>query len=426
MAYLFLSHAASSEDSLKRVEAVAQALSDKGYEVFEYRRDIETGESWRVAVLTALLLCDVGVILNDERAGRRKWMRYERAILQARRTAPFGPCRLVEIDVAQPSDSAAIVDFVSSEAPPHRVDASRLQQRQLEMRELAADIDDVQCKLCVEILMAQQWIAGYLKSLHEFELQKLVGELASTPVTSPPDAAFSLLDRLEQIVAWMPTPSAYFIAKHIVRNPVDNLRVFLRALQGDNLRPQLLWLLSPLLVPLASVEGLIKLFSREVDVSKPLIVEAESDFEVGLAIRRAWGVERGPSFLAPIIFLDWLITSESEEDAVFNINQRVWTAVRRFLEADYLNEEALRREVGEAAPPLVSDNQNEGLWILVARESYCTQRVLTQIRTCFPDFPLVLTVPPGSSTDFIDVVRLASIPDDVRDHFERLDLESRG
>jgi hypothetical protein len=92
------------------------------------------------------------------------------------------------------------------------------------MRELAADIDDVQCKLCVEILMAQQWIAGYLKSLHEFELQKLVGELASTPVTSPPDAAFSLLDRLEQIVAWMPTPSAYFIAKHIVRNPVDNLR----------------------------------------------------------------------------------------------------------------------------------------------------------------------------------------------------------
>jgi len=137
MAHLFLSHAASGDDSLKRVEAVAHALTDKGYEVFEYRRAVESGESWRVAVLTALLLCDVGVILNDERAGRRKWMRYEKGILQARRTAPFGLCRLVEIDFAHPSDAAAIVDIVSSEAPPHQVDASLLQQRQLATRELA-------------------------------------------------------------------------------------------------------------------------------------------------------------------------------------------------------------------------------------------------------------------------------------------------
>jgi len=166
----------------------------------------------------------------------------------------------------------------------------------------------------------------------------------------------------------------------------------------------------------------MNLFSREVDVSKPLIVEAESDFEVNAAIRRAWGVERGPSSLAPIIHLSWPI-AETEEGAVHKIKRQVRDSVRRLLKADHLDERALSRLVRRVAPPLVSDNQNDRLWILVtamSEYSSYTQEVVRQIRASFPDFALVLTVPPGSSTDFVDIVRLASIPPDVA--YELLDL----
>jgi hypothetical protein len=151
-----LSHAASSEDSLKWVQVVVHALTDSRYDVFEYRRDVESGELWRVAVITALLMCDVGVILNDERARGRKWVRYEKGVLEARQTAPFGRCDVVEIDCTRPTDAAAVVDIVSSKVPPRQVDERResfSQLTHLAVRELATDIDDLQCKLCIEILI---------------------------------------------------------------------------------------------------------------------------------------------------------------------------------------------------------------------------------------------------------------------------------
>jgi hypothetical protein len=462
MSHLFLSHAASSADSLKCVENVVHALTNAGYDVFEYRRDVESGESWRVAVLTALLKCEVGVILNDERAGRRKWMRYEKGVLQARQTTPFGRCDVVEVDFARLADAAAIVDIVSSKVPPHAIrgrkgDDSLRKLTQATMRELASDINDVQCKLCIEILIIQQWLAAFLQPLHPIALSALVDKLVSVPIARAPEVDFRVLDRFEQIVPWERTPSAYFIAKHLAQNPAGTLRVFFRSMCehfGKDMMEQLWQHLSPLVVPLSSIEGLAKLFSREVDASKLLIIETESQYVVDVAIRRAWGVERTPSF-APIIHFDWC---EGEAETIEAMISNVDTQIREALQvgdrdapnqlmllalttgelasafrdqatmaADMLSSRAIQREqsllrVLSRAPSLGSDNQNDGLWILLSPKPvlYDAEECVARMRTRYPKFPLVLTVPPGTSTAFVDMVRLSSIPPDVSYDLEEL------
>src|SRR5688572_23862390 len=97
---VFLSHAARDKESWAFVREVEDELSNRGCEVFEYkRRENERGPAWRLAILTAAVGCDVALLLEDRRSHTRKWVRYERAIFDARSTTPFGACPAVAIDL---------------------------------------------------------------------------------------------------------------------------------------------------------------------------------------------------------------------------------------------------------------------------------------------------------------------------------------
>jgi hypothetical protein len=414
---LFLSHAAESPASLQLVSGVVRELSCAGYDVFEYRHTVQAGQPWRVALLTALLFCQVSVILVDARSRKRRWLRYEKGILDERGTTPFGKCAVIEIDVAADSDPGAIAAALRARGGwmllPADQTFAELLERALPM--LPADLDEVQCKKCIETLMVQGRIADVLEKLAPHLLPRIVEMLESGKPSPVANLDVRILDELEKLTSGSDCGSermaGYRVAKRLTSDPEQTLPVFFREthlfLSKDS-RRAMLDLLAPLLVPLGSVEPLAALFSREIAADKPLYLESSHAGEAAAAVRRAWGVERGPSYRAPVIQLSYA----GEEDARSAVDAQIRETLQHTVGLERSNDYELDRALGEIAPRLNTDDQNEDLWILILPSADCTPELFGWLRMRYPEFPVLLTGKRGQITS-PDVVFVGSIPEDV-------------
>ncbi len=421
---LFLSHAAESPASLQLVSGVVRELSRAGYDVFEFRHSVQAGQPWRLALLTALLFCQVSVILVDARSRKRKWLRYEKGILDERGTTPFGKCAVIEIDVAADSDPGAIAAALRARggwmllpADPTSAGAdptfAELLERALPM--LPADLDEVQCKTCIETLMVQGRIADVLEKLAPDLLPRIVEVLESGKPSPVANNDVRILDELERLTSRSDRGSermaGYRVAKRLTSDPERTLPVFFgqthRFLSKDS-RRALLDILAPLLVPLGPIEQLAALFSREIAADKPLYLESSHADEAAVAVRRAWGVERGPSYRAPVIQL----SSAREEDARGAVDAQIREALQHTVGLVRPNDSELERALRMLVPALNTDDQNEDLWILLLPATDCTPELFGWLRMRYPEFPVLLTGTRGQITS-PDVVFVGSIPEDV-------------
>lgn len=408
------------------MSGVVRELSRAGYDVFEYRHTVQAGQPWRAALLTALLFCQVSVILVDARSRKRRWLRYEKGILDERGTTPFGKCLVIEIDVAADSDpgaiAAALRDRVGWTLPPSDQTFAELLERALPM--LPADLDDVQCKTCIETLMVQGRIADVLETLAPHLLPRIVEMLESEKPSPVANLDVRILDELERLTSGSDCGSermaGYRVAKRLTSDPEQTLPLFFletHLFLSEDSRRALLDLLAPLLVPLGSVAPLAALFSREIAADKPLYLESSHAREAAVAVRRAWGVERGPSYRAPVIQLSYA----GEEDARTAWDAQIRKALQHTVELETSNDNdyELDHALREIVPDPNTDDQNEELWILILPGNACTPELFGWLRMRYPEFPVLLTGKRGQ-IPFPDVVFVGSISEEVHVRLARL------
>lgn len=405
---------------------VVRELSRAGFDVFEYRHTVQAGQPWRAALLTALLFCQVSVILVDARSRKRKWLRYEKGILDERGTTPFGKCPVIEIDVDADSDPGTIAAALRAcggwMLPPVDQTFAELLERALPT--LPADLDEVQCKKCIETLMVQGRIADVLETLPPQLLRQIVEMLESGAPPSVANLDVRILDELERLASGPDSGSertaGYRVAKRLTSDPEQTLPLFFRethlVLSKDS-RRAMLDLLAPLLVPLGSVEPLAALFNREIAADKPLHLESSHAGEAAVAaVRRAWGVERGPSYRAPVIQLSSYV---GEADARTAVDAQIRKALQHTVGLERSNDYELDRALRAIVPDLNTDDQNEDLWILILPGTDCTPELFGWLRMRYPEFPVLLTGKRGQIT-LPDVVFVGSIPEDVHERVTHL------
>lgn len=100
----FISYSRGSARSSQVLEHVVGRIRDAGHEVF-VDQDIAAGDRWRPALYHELAICQVGVILLDEKALRSDWVQREIDLLMWRWALGDHviviPVLLVDIDIAE-------------------------------------------------------------------------------------------------------------------------------------------------------------------------------------------------------------------------------------------------------------------------------------------------------------------------------------
>ncbi len=107
MSLVFVSHAATDKRpaSWDVVRRICACLRTAGCRPFEYRSETGSlGQQWRFGLLVASELCDLAIVLLDERARSSEWVRFEQSVLFQRAAAHAGLHLLVLTDPGEPVD----------------------------------------------------------------------------------------------------------------------------------------------------------------------------------------------------------------------------------------------------------------------------------------------------------------------------------
>lgn len=270
--------------------------------------------------------------------------------------------------------------------------------------------------------MVQGRIADVLETLAPDLLTRIVEMMESAKPSPVANLDVQILDELERLTrGWdrgSEQTAGYRLAKRLTSDPEQTLPLFFletHVVLSKDSRRAMLDLLAPLLVPLGSVEPLAALFSREIAADKPLYLESSRADEAAIAVRRAWGVERGPSYRAPVIQLSYA----GEADARASVEAQIREALQHTAGLVRSNDSELDRALRTLVPHLNTDDQNEGLWILILPGTACTPELFGWLRMRYPEFPVLLT----GKRDLItspDVVFVGSIPEDVHERLTHL------
>ena len=302
---LFLSHGTTkAADERAWLAAVVSVLEAAGFDVFEYRRDLESGPAWRSALWQALLNCDGAVVLRTGRAAKRRWVRYETEVLQAR--AQLEPGLVfrelqARVDAAPASWLAPVVVELGAAAPLHA------RQPWEHPTVGAGEIDEAGFKACLEAFVVRARIAA---ALHRWVSPVVMSAIEPADADQRSPQLDVALDRLPQLrtpagrrPGWPDTLAPCLaVAEGVMRDPFR-----LTALQRHLPPATLAGLAAPLAVlavPAAAAQAIAPLFGADPAVATGAWRLAIDDTLVAQwLVQRAWGIERFSSG-APLVVID--------------------------------------------------------------------------------------------------------------------------
>ena len=416
---LFLSHGASTREMQDVVERIATGLEEKGFDVFEYRRSsIEAGQRWRYCLLVALLVCDSAAVLLDDRARFRKWVRYEMEVLEARRDLePDFPLATIAFETT--SDTASVVEHLSlSMARTASISTRPDFQASLmkAINEYSEILDDVECKTCIEALVVERRIWERLHRLPPIVASRLLKDLQRAPTWEESDIHWAALDALDHAAGASRTDRTsdvgLEIGRAIVRRGLYAVSSITKNawmwLNKEELGSIIDWL-TPLMIPLRSVRPLADVFSRDSAQRGPYVVTGNSTQQVVAAIRRAWGVERGPSYRALIFQVPELGGEDIVGYLLSTVREELLRRFRGRLR-HLPDSELVRIAAGTKIMPVVdSRDQNAALGFVIAAAHLITEEVIHQVRARFPDLVFILTQQDDESLPSASAVSLGNI-----------------
>jgi hypothetical protein len=392
---LFLSHGATKAD-FQTVDNIVSGLEENGFDVFEYR-GIESGQQWRYCLLAALLLCDFAVVLEDKRAKTRKWVRYEIAVLKAKRE--LEPNFVIQTVTFEPStDTASLVEELSKVHTRNK--KNRTQDPWIKLpttaivegnnysaaltkiiEEQSAVLNDVDCKNCIEALVIERRIGRYLRDMSSAFGKELLADLQRVPVWDGSDIPWSALDALERVAKSSKSEDApdmaYDIGRACVQRGLYVVPTLAPSLMEEEVRKIINWL-TPLMLPLSKVRQLADLFTRDSSHEGPYVVSAKSVDLVFAAIQRAWGAERGP-YRAPIVEVPgWL--DRGSGDLESQLERAISDGLARFARSDRLAPALAEKRLAKIVPRVRTEDQNAALAFVVVRDPIYTQEVIEHVR----------------------------------------------
>jgi hypothetical protein len=383
------------------VDNVATGLKEKGFDVFEYRRSsIETGQRWRYGLLVALLLCDSAAVLLDDRAPTRRWVHYEMEILKVRRILE-PEFALMTIEIKPTTDTALVVENLSlSLAKGGSVSTGDDFETSLmsAIDEYSEVLDDDECKTCIEALVVERRIWQHFRGLEPAIAASLLEGLQHVPAWEGSDIHWAALDALDRALGTRGTDRAsevgHDIGRAIVRRGLHAVPSVLNytSMRAEAELRDIVDSLTPLMIPLRQVRPLADLFSRDSAQRGPYVVTGTSTKLVVAAIRRAWGVERGPSYQAPIFLAEPL--GEDDPAAYLSLFYEQIRGYAGFSHEDNISDSELMRLAVKAGilPPIQTIDQNAALAFLVISGYPFHEEMIDQVQKTFPDLVIIFTL----------------------------------
>ena len=394
--WLFLSHGGEDSETLAFVEAVSAQLDERGFEVFEYRADVKYPERWRFTLLAALLTCDCGVVLLDERAPMRRWVRYERGVFKVRQFLQRG-FNAYEYKVSVTQDAAHAIDDIYHALKPLGIghhDTNWPEFLAAAIGRHPEPLDEIQCKTCIEAIILESKIAQFLKSLPLQICDLLFKELAECPGSSYSEINWHVLESLQTLTdsrldanssdVQRETVIRHKLARAIVRAGLACGEVLAENCNRhltENQFSEIIESLGTLMIPLQAVAPLAELFRRESLEAGPYLVTAESEQVLLMAIRRAWGVERGP-MRQPIVTVNESEVSPSET-ILSAVDQALMSAFRIPAQED------LREIAATKLPQLNTPDQNAEL-SLVVLQHIPSSETIRHLRDGYPELVFIV------------------------------------
>lgn len=286
MRRVFVSHGLTDDPARRAwLDNFLSAIHRKGWDTFEYRRDLQQGEAWRAALWQALLGCDAGVVLNDARAAGRHWVRYELAVLRARADSEAGFVQqTISLPGPLPADAAAM-------AGPLLQALASSWPRPVSPAVMPPLHDDTAFKALLDAFVLRARVARLLRrhAVHPDVLPADKGPDDSTSFLRLP------LDGLPPGDAWLDRAQA------VLRHPRALLPVLLARCLPPATVAQLADDLVVLSIPADAAAPLSAVFHGQAS-SSAWRAPASAAPLATLLLRRAWGIER-PMHGAPVVRL---------------------------------------------------------------------------------------------------------------------------
>ena len=393
---LFLSHGGSSDETLALVDEAAAGLRNQGFEVFEYRRIIKSPERWRFSILVGLLACDYGIVLLDNRAKLRKWVRYEAAVFEAREfmEPEFTFCKISVDHTSRPDRiiKQICAALPSSDIPTRDHDfLTHLDKAVISYPEI---IDDIQCKTCIEAIVLETKLAKYLRleEIPATALEEMSRDLENLPSWEESDIDWRTLQSLEAITeSWRGTRSHdifFDLPKTLIRKGLYAGSVIARY-AGANFHEtefsKVMMLLISLMTPLRAVLPLAELFARETLNLGPYVVTAINGVQVIAAIRRAWGIERGPLLRAPIIELG----DRGSKGEFIDIIEMIEDSLEKLFKIAPKGKLLLDEMIHNKMPSINCEDQNAELSFVLLPEVFALE-IIEQLQLRYPNFVFIV------------------------------------